>query len=221
MEIASTSESEALSVAYCFSPSMRSYSTPQDNQNYCIIADAAYSPSTEMCRNNVSDGLKDFFYAVQSSEGLLCLSACSSESNRSLNCYDGSCQLQNVTGPRCLCPRTDLYIYTSSNCQGRLLKAGIYGGVGASIAILLIAIFVAAFFIFRWGKVEKWDVFAMNQEENWYEDKDDEWHTDRGIINISQIPEEDLYNRGKFTPTLENIDTKLEIKIQRPKISYA
>lgn len=42
-----------------------------------------------------------------------------------------------------------------SDCKGPILKAGVYGGVGAAIAVLFLVIIIVAYFLFRRGKDKK------------------------------------------------------------------
>ncbi|XP_075062621.1 mucin-17-like [Mixophyes fleayi] len=193
-----------------------------------IMAIIEITPLTEeeLCKQKISFGFKDYYDHMVTAEGLICESHCSPSNSKAPDCNGGHCEIQNTTGPHCLCPETDLYIYTSSKCHGKILKTGVYGGVGASITILFIGILLMIFFLFRQRTGGKWDTFANELEDNWYEDKEDEWHVDRGFTNLFMNSDEDSStnnssNIKNFTPALENIDTTLVVKIPRPEISTA
>ncbi|CAJ0964577.1 unnamed protein product [Ranitomeya imitator] len=143
------------------------------------------------------------------------------------NCQDGSCQILNNTGPHCLCPRTDLYIYTSPNCNGRMLKFGVYGGIGAAIGVLLIIIVFALVFVTKKENDKKWDLFANDDKINWFDNMEEDGYV--GIINLgSNIDNEDQDSaknnfsskKEKFKPNMESIDSTFELKIERPQVHH-
>ncbi|XP_075061900.1 mucin-17-like [Mixophyes fleayi] len=223
-----------VNVSKQYSDIVKKLQTQFDEQNctgssFCILEIEGRNITSEedLCKQIFPIGFQKYIFSKITAGGLICVTHCSNEYPDAPNCKDGSCQIQNGTGPQCFCPETDLYIYTSSNCQGKILKSGVYGGVGVSIAILFIAILLMVFFIFKRGTGEKWDMFANEREDNWYEDKEDEWQVDRGITNLSDNSDKDSAinnyssNIKTFTPALENIDTTLVVKIRRPEISSA
>ncbi|XP_073480257.1 uncharacterized protein [Aquarana catesbeiana] len=183
--------------------------------------------ANELCTETLPPGTKEFYSPYFSTNGLTCVSDCDPLSKKYISCNTGTCQIQMQTGRACFCPQTDIYLYTYSDCKGPILKAGLYGGVGAAIAVLFLVIIIVVYFLFRRGKGKKLlDPFANDQEENWCEENDSQWHVDRGITNLSETDGDSSKNsysssREKFKPVLENINTKAEIKIQRPEISNA
>ncbi|XP_069623438.1 mucin-17-like [Ranitomeya imitator] len=181
----------------------------------------------ELCLTNISAGFQDFYEPIVGETGLVCVSQCDAVSTKYTNCQDGICQIMNNTGPHCLCPRTDLYIYTSPNCNGKILKSGVYGGVGAAIGVLLIIICVAVAFFFTKNRDKTWDPFASDEEKDWYDDKEEDWNA--GINNLVEyvnnvdqdFSKDSFSSREKFKPNLEAIDTTHEVKIQRPQVSHS
>ncbi|KAG8548546.1 hypothetical protein GDO81_025031 [Engystomops pustulosus] len=206
--------------------------TAQKNDEKCIAEDYIVDRNEtlpteyELCSMRVPLGFQDFYDPVVTNIGLVCVSQCETK----FDCNGGSCQLKNITGPHCLCPRTDLYMYTSPNCNGKILKSGVYGGVGASIAILLVIICIIFFLVIRNKSDKSWDPFVTSDEVNWCDEVENEWHVDRGIVNLTNAFDNDdpdsssgsfASGRERFKANLENVDTTLQVKIQRPEVSYA
>ncbi|XP_040197682.1 mucin-3B-like [Rana temporaria] len=85
---------------------------------------------------HIPNNLKQFHTLMRISGVLRCVSDCDPVSPYHFNCSSGSCNILR-TGPRCLCPETDLYIYTDDRCGGRISKLGLFIGVGVAFAVLL------------------------------------------------------------------------------------
>ncbi|XP_053319522.1 mucin-3B-like [Spea bombifrons] len=126
--------------------------TPGDSP-LCIssVTIAKHPPPTpqELCDDRLPPGIKEFYTPVIRPEGLVCVSDCSQESEKYVNCNVGQCALQPQTGPECFCPNTDIYMYTSPRCRGRVLKAALYGGVGAAAGLLVTAIAIMVIMLYR------------------------------------------------------------------------
>ncbi|XP_068129517.1 mucin-3A-like [Hyperolius riggenbachi] len=104
----------------------------------------------ELCRELVPDGYTEFYSPVLSSDGLSCVSRCHLRSPNYLHCNDGVCQVERATGPQCFCSRTDLYIYSTSQCSGRIAKLDLYVGGGVTIGVLVIIIVtLIGFYLYR------------------------------------------------------------------------
>ncbi|XP_069836371.1 mucin-3A-like [Dendropsophus ebraccatus] len=196
------------------------------SNDFSVIKNNTLKSEEEWCLSSIPNGFQNFYDPVVIGTGLICMSYCDAMSNKFPSCHDGICQIVNNTGPRCLCPRTDLYIYSSPYCNGRILKSGLYGGLGAGISVLLIIFCVGFYLVVRKKNNKKWDPFATDDEGNWCDDVEDEWHTDRGISNLWENSSSGdsssgtlSSNKEKFKPNLESVDTTFEIKIQRPQVS--
>uniref|UniRef100_A0A8C5N0A5 SEA domain-containing protein n=1 Tax=Leptobrachium leishanense TaxID=445787 RepID=A0A8C5N0A5_9ANUR len=184
---------------------------------------------TDRCNERSGPGFQEFYEPFVTDTALICVSSCSHLSSQHLECNNGHCQLYNNTGPTCLCSDTDKYLYTSSECRGRILKSGLYGGVGAAIAILVVIIATIVFFLFRLANKKSLD-FILNSESSWYEENDNEWSVERGFTNMTEaLDDTDRASssqgsssaRERFKADLENVDTQVVVKIQRPEISTA
>ncbi|XP_073417761.1 mucin-17-like [Dendrobates tinctorius] len=215
---------EALNKTVCSNPDGPIRNCISDEFN--VTETDSLESEDELCFRKVPNGFQDFFNSVVDESGLICVSQCDSMSWKYTNCQDGSCQILNNTGPHCLCPRTDLYIYTSPNCNGKILKSGIYGGIGAAIAVLLIIICVAVGFVTRKEKNTRWDLFANDAKINWFDNVEEDGHD--GITNLgANIDNEDQDSaknsfsskKETFKPNLEIIDSTFELKIEKPQFS--
>ncbi|XP_077326662.1 mucin-17-like [Lithobates pipiens] len=176
----------------------------------------------ELCMEKLPEGFKEFYspYFFTDDE-LTCISDCDDSSEKYNSCNTGTCQIRYKTGRACFCPDTDIYLYMYSDCKGPILKSGVYGGVGVAIAVLFLALITVAYFLFRRGKDKKLlEPFANDQQENWSEENESEWHVDRGITNLYETNgDSSISSREKFKPVLDKIDTTIEIKIQRPELA--
>ncbi|XP_031755359.1 mucin-3B [Xenopus tropicalis] len=198
-----------------------------ENGSFCFqeldIKEVPVPTAKELCMELIEPGYKDFFTAKLTPNGLFCISHCEEESEKYYNCNSGDCKLEK-TGPECFCPKTDIYLYTTSRCKGRILKAGLYGGVGAGMAVLAIIILTVGILLCKSKQPRKRDPFSKDQEGKWYED-DDEWGVSQGFNKPGSEPgDNDNYKNGmtkyeNFRPALENVDTRIPVKIQRPTVA--
>ncbi|XP_031755358.1 mucin-3B-like [Xenopus tropicalis] len=197
-----------------------------------ILQKASLRSEDETCRDTISPGFEEFFTAKIIGGNLVCVSDCDQQSKRFYDCNAGTCQILNRTGPECLCRNTDLYIYATDKCQGQMLKSAVYGGVGAAIALLAVIVASVGFLLFRAKKQQKFisQPFSKDQENTWYDnDNDNEWSSQRGFGTITQGAANgeggnangsySSSSSGSFRPALQNVDTKIQVKIQRPVIT--
>ncbi|OCT90540.1 hypothetical protein XELAEV_18019155mg [Xenopus laevis] len=206
-----------------------------DKENMCfsgstMIQRAIILSKEELCRNEISPGFSKFYTAKIIDDKVVCLSDCDLNSDRYYDCNFGTCQIQNETGPHCLCPNTDTYLYASEKCDGQMLKSAVYGSVGAAIAVLGVIIASVGFLLYRSKKNNKLKPFAKDQEDKWYEeDNDNEWSSQSGFSTINRGAangEADntngsypSSNNGSFRAALQNVDTTVRVKIRRPIIT--
>eukprot|EP00079_Xenopus_tropicalis_P031365 XP_017945136.1 PREDICTED: mucin-3B-like [Xenopus tropicalis] len=187
------------------------------------ITEVEVPAARELCMASIEPGYRDFYTAKLTPKGVFCISHCEEESEKYYTCNSGDCKLEK-TGPECFCPKTDIYLYTTSRCKGRILKAGLYGGVGAGMAVLAIIILTVGILLCKSKQPRKRDPFSKDQEGKWYED-DDEWGVSQGFNKPGSEPgDNDNYKNGmtkyeNFRPALENVDTRIPVKIQRPTVA--
>ncbi|XP_073510895.1 mucin-3A-like [Phyllobates terribilis] len=103
----------------------------------------------ERCSEQISAEYLRFYKPYVSSDGLACVTSCAPGTPAFLDCNSGNCQIKGDEGPHCFCPRTDLYLYTYSKCQGAISIVAMYGGVGASIGVLVIVSIILGVFLYR------------------------------------------------------------------------
>ncbi|KAM4036319.1 mucin-3A-like [Anomaloglossus baeobatrachus] len=103
----------------------------------------------ERCSEQISADYLQFYKPYVSGSDLACVTSCAPGTPGFLDCNSGNCQIRGSEGPQCFCPRTDLYLYTYSKCQGAVSIAAMYGGVGASIGVLVIVGIVLGVFLYR------------------------------------------------------------------------
>ncbi|KAG8573854.1 hypothetical protein GDO81_008881 [Engystomops pustulosus] len=176
----------------------------------------------EFCIATVPEGFTAYYTPLVNAEGLTCVSFCENESPKYVNCNTGRCTIRKNQGPHCLCPETSQYIYTSSNCAGRISKSAVYGGIGTAIVILAIIVITVGVLLFRkdWKKAESDDydrsiLQSEYQTGNRY-----------GLCNVLETSKEEEFYRYtvpkiiNFTTTLENIDPSLNVTTKRPEVIH-
>ncbi|XP_069618308.1 mucin-17-like [Ranitomeya imitator] len=213
----------------------------EDSSQFCftkediIVENTTLLTDLERCQRLIPDGFTDFYTSVLTPVGPICLSHCEPTSKEYYDCNKGKCEIQKVTGPACFCSDTNTYIYTGPRCTGPILKAGVYGGVGAALGILVLIVAVVGFFLCRKRNKKEKDTL-INDKDKWYEDTEDEWSIQKGfskeygdskdrgtdgqyhdVTNTTPVMQP---NKEAFKPNLESVDTNIEIKIQRPVVSY-
>ncbi|XP_029436115.1 mucin-3B-like [Rhinatrema bivittatum] len=114
------------------------------NVSHKAIPDLAGSCLT----SNVPAAYRQYYFLMNVSSALICVSNCSYSNVNHYNCNQGRC-LVTSQGPTCFCEFTDLYWYNGDRCQVVINKRGVYGGVAVGLAVLLIIIIVLAIFLFK------------------------------------------------------------------------
>ncbi|XP_053318905.1 mucin-3B-like [Spea bombifrons] len=204
--------------------------TTGGNSSLCIsnpsVEPKPPKSEAEQCRERFELGFKEFYTPVITADGLICVSDCDPSSRNYVNCSTGTCQILKDEGAQCYCPDTDIYMYMKPQCRGRVLKAGLLGGIGAATAVFFIVIIIVAVFLYRAKQHEKSDDFFSNQGDVWYEDNE-EWNSSEGFTFQNEGAGEDgssrinSYSSSKeaFQPRLEKVDTTTKMTIQRPEVS--
>ncbi|MEE6512208.1 hypothetical protein FKM82_019126 [Ascaphus truei] len=100
---------------------------------------------TDLCSelNSIPPELHQYFYGVNISNQLVCVTNCSTDNVHNIDCNQGQCSVTRA-GPNCYCDSSDQFWYTGHRCQTAISKPGVYGGVGAGLAVLLIVIVALA-----------------------------------------------------------------------------
>ncbi|XP_040198004.1 mucin-3B-like [Rana temporaria] len=161
------------------------------NDSHCLFFDEKYVnvienevPKPQVC-SIIEPAYKEFFVETITSDGLTCMSFCDPSYAQPKSCNDGKCVIQRDVGPQCLCPETDIFMYTGASCTGKISKAGVYAGVGVSLAVLFIVIITVSFYLVREKRKKNKDDFFRDSEDLWSHDTDDQWTAQNGIFNLN------------------------------------
>ncbi|XP_063787015.1 mucin-17-like [Pseudophryne corroboree] len=144
----------------------------------------------------------------------MCVSECSSDSEKPRNCNRGQCSV-TLQGPHCYCEATDQYWYTGDQCQMAISKSGVYGGVATVLAVLLIIIVILAVIACRRQKQSDKHKLIDN-DQRWY---DDGWEVE-GLKYGSLNSAYSTYGSAgsSFQPNLERVNTDVKMTVPRPNI---
>lgn len=185
----------------------------------------------DLCKLFVAEELAIFYEP----SGAACVSVCSPQHHNPHKCHsiNGRCILQ-TKGPTCYCEHSDTYLYTGTYCEIQIHKVGLYVGVSIAVVVLIAFIITLAIFLYYHQDQKKIEQNTRQSHEdlieNMFED-DWEWHALEGF----KIPSANTLNWGdnkscessvrtsqsNFTPTLDKVDTNIEVKIQRPQVKLS
>lgn len=125
------------------------------NPEMCIAGNFIVTPAKEpisheeQCKQNAKEGFKDFFSAAFESGNPICVSHCDEKSSHFKNCHKGTCLIEKWAGPRCFCSDGDLYLYTDSQCGGKISKLSLFIGGGVALAVLVIITITLGICLYR------------------------------------------------------------------------
>lgn len=180
-----------------------------------------YNPEEE-CRKKAGKDFADYFSVEYKDQKPNCISRCQPGFNISMNCNFGTCKLER-SGPKCYCLTTDTYWYSGETCEFSTKKSLVYGLLGAMGAVVLVVLIILLVFVFRSRREVTRQKYKVSQLYKWHEeDGGPAPGTFRNTaFDISEEPEnfinlDSIYSN--FQPSLDNIDSKKKIKIQRPQV---
>ncbi|XP_075180890.1 mucin-3A-like [Anomaloglossus baeobatrachus] len=132
----------------------------EDHGLYCfsnssIRATPGKIDYADFCHAHAPPGFSEFYFPDNTDSVFRCVSVCVPGAPGELNCHYGDCKLLN-TGPECVCRDTRHFWYFGKDCQTRISRPGVIGGVSALLAVLLILLVIILVVIplRRCGKVE-------------------------------------------------------------------
>lgn len=176
------------------------------------------------CLENIPVDYQHYFYALNISNTLKCVTNCSTENEYYYRCRNGHCSVQRQ-GPSCFCVYSDLYWYTGDRCQVAINKSGVYGGVAVGLAVLLIVIVTLAVFLYK-RRSKASSQWEENPEQKWYEEA---WEPNNyegfTIRNLGAVNWGGAESGGStsskeyFHPSLDKVDTNVQLKISRPQVT--
>lgn len=183
-----------------------------------------YDPEEE-CRKMAGKDFAKYFFVEYKDERPKCITRCMPGFNTSLNCNFGTCRLER-SGPQCYCLTTDTEWYSGETCEFSTKKSLVYGLLGAGGAVVLVVLVVLLVFVFRSKREVKRQKSKVTQLYQWHEE---DGGPDPGAIqnagfNISEEQEDSIQLDSvysNFQPSLGHIDSKTQVKIQRPQVTIS
>lgn len=180
-----------------------------------------YDPEEE-CLKKAGDDFAEYFKVVYKDERPYCITRCMPGFNDSLNCNFGTCRLER-SGPRCYCLTTDTEWYRGETCEFSTKKSLVYGLLGAAGAVVLVVLVVLLVFVFRSKREVKRQKAKVTQLYKWHEEDGGPapGTFQNAGFNISEEQEDSMQLDSiysNFQPSLSHIDSKTQVKIQRPQV---
>ncbi|KAJ1084406.1 hypothetical protein NDU88_004554 [Pleurodeles waltl] len=182
----------------------------------------------ELCQRTAPANYTQYYFPhfFGGGSSMSCVTYCNQSLPEAINCNYGECRLL-TTGPQCFCEDHDTYWYSGDRCNSRVSKGAVYGGFAAALAVLVIIILTVTVFWQTSNKKRHLGSERSGSEEGqWYEDTD-ELDVNEGITirNTGTLIWEDQGSsnysstKEKFRPSLDKVDTSLQVKIQRPEVT--
>lgn len=180
-----------------------------------------YNPE-EVCRERAGKDFAKYFFVEYKDQQPNCITRCMPGFNASMDCHFGTCKLER-SGPKCYCLNTNTDWYSGETCEVSTKKSLVYGLLGAVGAVVLVVLVILLVFVFRSKKEVKRQKSKVTQLYNWHEEDGgpapgtfqnigfDTYEEPKNPINLDSI-------YSNFQPSLDHIDSKKKIKIQRPKV---
>ncbi|XP_048201568.1 mucin-12-like [Perognathus longimembris pacificus] len=210
---------------------MNETSVVHNNTDKCQVAMLCYNETDttvnavqldfdpqEQCIQKAAKDFARFFYVDELDGRLACVTPCTERTKSQLRCHPGQCQLLR-SGPRCLCPNTDTHWYWGDTCEHKTSKALVYGIVGTVAVVLLVLVVVLALFLGRSRRKlhrEKYDVSPVWQRERLPSSFENTGVWEGNNLKEDRFGLETGYSH--FRPSLENVDPRRELHIQRPRV---
>ncbi|KFO35453.1 mucin-17 [Fukomys damarensis] len=186
-------------------------------QNVSIVQ---YDPERE-CRE-MAGAYAAHFTVQYKDQQPYCITPCMPGFNTSLDCHYGKCQLQ-LRGPRCNCLITDTHWYQGETCERGIQKSLVYGLSGAGAAVVLVVLVVLLVFALHAKRVAAREKYRVSQLYKWYEEGGAPAPGTFENTGFAICDEQEHYVQldsiyHNFQPSLNNVDSKTKIKIQKPQV---
>ncbi|OCT90534.1 hypothetical protein XELAEV_18019149mg [Xenopus laevis] len=170
----------------------------------------------------IPEDMRQYFYGVNESNRLLCVSNCSSFNPEFVNCNEGQCSISK-TGPHCYCKTSGEFWYTGDRCENSVSKAGVIAGVTIGLAVLLlIFIVVVVKLIRRRGKTGKETL--VDNEHHWYNawegENFEKGQNRNSASNSNNGSQSSNSGNREFRPALHKVNTDVKIRTGRAKVTH-
>ncbi|KAL8176953.1 UNVERIFIED_CONTAM: hypothetical protein K2H54_040382 [Gekko kuhli] len=158
-----------------------------------------------------------FYYPLVVGGALRCVSDCSSESPRAIDCHHGACHVSRG-GPQCNCNDPEVFWYLDrQRCQSRVQKSEL--GLGLGLAALTLACALLAAFLLRAHRTKGRSNWP-DDAEAWYEEVE-EWSPSGGLAFRNEgahaggrsQSSSSSSSREAFRPSLQAVDTSIKVRV--------
>ncbi|KAL8176954.1 UNVERIFIED_CONTAM: hypothetical protein K2H54_040395 [Gekko kuhli] len=156
-----------------------------------------------------------FYYPLVVGGALRCVSDCSSESPRAIDCHHGACHVSRG-GPQCNCNDPEVFWYLDrQRCQSRVQKSEL--GLGLGLAALTLACALLAAFLLRAHRTKGRSNWP-DDAEAWYEEVK-EWSPSGGLAfrnegaHAGGRSQSSSSSREAFRPSLQAVDTSIKVRV--------
>ncbi|XP_078518470.1 uncharacterized protein LOC144783294 [Lissotriton helveticus] len=176
----------------------------------------------EICRGLVPGSFRNYIHNISDNWSLFCVSSCYPGLVNGVNCHYGTCLVLN-SGPECQCPNTDTYLYYGKNCETRLHRPSLIGGLTvAAFVIILIVVAVLTFFCRRRYRQRNGSYYL--REIN---DKNRLFRENSGVfMSAKPRPSRQEASHSNIRSTiipnfklyLDTLETSIKMVIKRPQI---
>ncbi|XP_035170267.1 mucin-3B-like, partial [Oxyura jamaicensis] len=167
-----------------------------------------------LCQQRVPIGYQDYYYALNLSSTIRCITNCTANTPSTIDCHHGECRVTRA-GPQCFCRDESLYWYTGTRCSGRVSKVAT--GLGVVATVLLVACITLTVLMVIRRKSRKRNTSAT-VEENWYENDGETWTASDGFVLKNKNATDSGGSLQSFTASLERVNTDIPMQITRPSL---
>ncbi|XP_069836110.1 mucin-3A-like [Dendropsophus ebraccatus] len=174
--------------------------------------------ASDLCTNedDIPENFQPYFFGVNMSTGLLCVTSCSTRHYSTIDCNSGQCLVSDA-GPHCYCDNSDQYWYSGDRCQTAISKPGVYGGVTVGLIVLVLIIVILAYALYRRRHRTSRDPLS-DTEPQWHHHG---WERDIKVQGRLRNPEKDNITvgpHGPFRTNLENVNPRAKLSLPRPHL---
>ncbi|XP_077117883.1 mucin-3A-like isoform X3 [Ranitomeya variabilis] len=175
-----------------------------------------YINDSDLCleEESIPQDVRHYFYGLNMSRALLCVSECSVRHHSPIDCNWGQCLVVRDTGPHCYCDTSDQFWYTGDRCETPVSKPGVYGGVTVGLIVLVIIIVILVIVLCRRRYRSDEDLLVDNEPQCHLF----EWTRDYKVHGSLVNPETDKMMfgpRGTFKLTMENVNPGAQLSLPR------
>lgn len=200
----------------------------QDNQTLCFKSDSIkVNNHTEkeltpeaICHRAAPEGYEEHFFPLVEPSRLRCVTNCTPGVNGTLDCNQGQCFLQK-SGPTCRCFSTDTYWVSGARCEVAVDWRVLVGGLVGAATVLLLCLVALSVWVARSrgrDKDRQPSGRSRTQDRKWFEIWDED---SAGTFSNRGFQEALTATTENVRVALENVDTNVQVHIQRPEVTLS